>query len=95
MKTKSTKAGGLYPKTINGEVLLRTLGPEQMKVLWAKYQQNKLKKTLIEPTKLQYKLAEDRKSGMTARAVAEKHKAKEHQVHAALRQVAMWEYMKK
>lgn len=90
--SKTTK--GEYPRTFSADVLLRTLGPKEMKAMWEKYQANRLRKHLAEPTKLHYSLAEARKLGGTAKAIATKYKVKEHQVHEALKRVAVWEYLK-
>lgn len=99
MANKRVKIGGEeLPSMLTTSVLLKAFGDKDLKAMWEKYKENKVQKSLTEPTALQYKLAEARKRGDSPRKIVsdfKKEKVSATQVSGALQRVAIWEYIKK
>lgn len=81
--------------TWSAHILSRSISKEELKDLWVKYKSARLRTSTMgnPPTKLQYKITELRKGGMTPRDIRAQFKLKEHEVGNAITKVAIYQLL--
>lgn len=92
-KTPFMVAGHKVGANLSSSIFLRALGEKEFAAILEKYREARLRGQAVEPTAVQYKIAEARKKGDTANDIAKKLGVAKESVYQATSRVAMWEFL--